>query len=161
MALTDKLTSIANAIREKTGSTEKLSLEGMADAIAAISAGGGGVSLTSGTVTPASNISSLTIEHGLGTTPKFFILMIAPGNWSSKSPCVPIIMYDTAQYLNHYSNSISPVAEMFGGDVALSVTGDTAKLITVSETAVYINLTADGSSAYLRGSKMHSWMAIA
>lgn len=41
MALTEKLTNIADAIREKTGGTEKLSLDGMAEAIAGISAGGG------------------------------------------------------------------------------------------------------------------------
>lgn len=41
MALIEKLTNIADAIREKTGGTEKLSLDGMAEAIAGISTGGG------------------------------------------------------------------------------------------------------------------------
>ena len=41
MALTDKLTSIANAIREKGGTTEKLTLDAMPTAIAALSTGGG------------------------------------------------------------------------------------------------------------------------
>lgn len=41
MGIIDKLTNIADAIREKTGGTEKLSLDGMAEAIAGISAGGG------------------------------------------------------------------------------------------------------------------------
>ena len=42
MALTNKLKAIADAIRTKTGSTEKLTLDGMASAIANISTGGGG-----------------------------------------------------------------------------------------------------------------------
>ena len=42
MALTDKLTNIADAIREKTGSTRTMNLEGMANAINAIQTGGGG-----------------------------------------------------------------------------------------------------------------------
>lgn len=42
MALTDKLTNIANAIREKGGTTDKLTLAQMPDAIAAISTGGSG-----------------------------------------------------------------------------------------------------------------------
>lgn len=42
MALTKKLTAIGDAIRAKTGSTEKLTLDGMASAIAGISTGGGG-----------------------------------------------------------------------------------------------------------------------
>jgi len=37
MALTDKLTDIADAIREKTGDTELLTLDEMPDAIAGIS----------------------------------------------------------------------------------------------------------------------------
>ena len=42
MALTDKLTNIADAIREKTGSTDTMNLEGMVNAINAIQTGGGG-----------------------------------------------------------------------------------------------------------------------
>ena len=41
MALTDKLTSIADAIREKGGTTEKLTLDAMPTAIAALPTGGG------------------------------------------------------------------------------------------------------------------------
>ena len=41
MALTDKLSAIGNAIREKTGGTAKLTLDQMPSAIASISGGGG------------------------------------------------------------------------------------------------------------------------
>lgn len=41
MALTDKLTAIADAIRAKTGETGKMTLEQMPDKIGAISGGGG------------------------------------------------------------------------------------------------------------------------
>lgn len=41
MPITDKLTSIANAIREKGGTTDKLTLDAMPNAIAALSTGGG------------------------------------------------------------------------------------------------------------------------
>lgn len=43
MALTDKLTAIADAIRAKTGGTEPLSLDEMPTEIASISGGGGGI----------------------------------------------------------------------------------------------------------------------
>ena len=42
MALTNKLTAIADAIREKTGSTEPLTLDAMPTAISGITTGGGG-----------------------------------------------------------------------------------------------------------------------
>ena len=43
MALTNKLTAIGDAIRAKTGSSDKLTFDGMASAIANISTGGGGI----------------------------------------------------------------------------------------------------------------------
>ena len=45
MALTSKLTNIADAIREKTGESGTLTLDAMAAAIAGIEAGGGDVSV--------------------------------------------------------------------------------------------------------------------
>lgn len=65
MALTDKLTNIADAIRGKTGGTDPLTLDGMATAIAGIQTGGGGSSggesaMYSGSFTPADNL--LTVE---------------------------------------------------------------------------------------------------
>ena len=41
MALTNKLTNIANAIREKTGNTDKMTLDEMATEISNISVGSG------------------------------------------------------------------------------------------------------------------------
>ena len=72
MALTEKLTNIADAIRTKTGSADKLTLDGMAQAIAGIETGGGSGGGTSGIymakVTPAEDISTMDINHNLGTT---------------------------------------------------------------------------------------------
>jgi hypothetical protein len=73
-ALDGALTGIANAIRGKTGSTEKLTLDGMAAAITGIQTGSGsgdssgakGVYVAQ--VTPAENVGTITVEHNLGTT---------------------------------------------------------------------------------------------
>lgn len=51
MALTDKLTAIADTIRGKTGGTQEMTLEQMAQAIAGIEVGGGGVKVTEYVVT--------------------------------------------------------------------------------------------------------------
>lgn len=56
MALTDKLTAIADAIRSKGGTTDQLTLAGMVDAINAIQTGGGsggGQAFQCGTVVSA------------------------------------------------------------------------------------------------------------
>ena len=53
MALTDKLTAIADAIRAKGGTTDLLTLDGMVEAINAISAGGGATDVTDSIVSVA------------------------------------------------------------------------------------------------------------
>ena len=72
MALTDKLTNIADAIRGKTGGTEAMTLDQMAEAIAGIQSGGGSGAKVL-TFTPAETISGngivVEIAHGLGKTP--------------------------------------------------------------------------------------------
>lgn len=64
MALTDKLTAIADAVRAKTGGAELLTLDEIAAAIASIDAGGGGggasgIVLVDETVTMANNGSTV------------------------------------------------------------------------------------------------------
>lgn len=50
MALIEKLTAIADAIREKTGTTETMTLDQMASAISGISGGGGSAEIPTCTV---------------------------------------------------------------------------------------------------------------
>lgn len=68
MALTSKLTNIAEAIRSKTGGTDALTLDGMAAAIAAIEAGGGGGFVT-GTFTLASNTTGYAFAENIEKEP--------------------------------------------------------------------------------------------
>jgi hypothetical protein len=75
MALTEKLTSIADAIRTKTGSADKLTLDGMATAIAGIQTGGGSA-MYSGSFTPTENVLSVEIDVG-GAFTKFFCYALA------------------------------------------------------------------------------------
>lgn len=108
MALTDKLTAIANAIREKGGTTDSLTLAEMPQAInnietgiiptgsieitengtydvtdkasavvnVASSSGGGeqSFSYVTGTFTPESNSTAVTITHNLGKVPSFVFI---------------------------------------------------------------------------------------
>ena len=67
MALTDKLTAIADAIRGKTGKTDGLTLDAMPEAIEGIQTGGGdsgGLKIVRGTATVTS--SNNIIQHNAG-----------------------------------------------------------------------------------------------
>jgi hypothetical protein len=76
MALTDKLTAIADAIRGKTGKTDGLTLDQMAAEIAGIEAGGGGalelIFETSfnvaASITSTSKTTIATIQTGLSNS---------------------------------------------------------------------------------------------
>lgn len=83
MALTDKLTAIADAIRSKGGTTEQLTLAGMVDAINAIQTGSGGTGLAydmgefildADTASNNAWLVSNPIPHNLGETPDFIIV---------------------------------------------------------------------------------------
>ena len=63
MALTDKLTAIANAIRAKDGTSDKMTLAEMPSKIAAIQAGGATEPYTEETYDQSGNIISATL-HG-------------------------------------------------------------------------------------------------
>ena len=56
MALIDKLTAIADAIRAKTGSTEEMTLTEMAAAVAGIQTGGGPLPFTIVSDIPANHV---------------------------------------------------------------------------------------------------------
>lgn len=67
MALTDKLTSIANAIREKTGNSDLLTLDEMASAISNIETGGSGGSASSirtGSFITGENTLEVSVDIG-------------------------------------------------------------------------------------------------
>lgn len=74
-ALDADLTVVANAIKSKSGTTEKLSFpDGFVSAVQGIQAGGGGDSsgVIGGSFTPTENV--LTIEVDVGTTFRHFVL---------------------------------------------------------------------------------------
>ena len=80
MSVNSEMTALADAIREKSGRTEKMGIAAMKEAVKGISAGGlpSGVSaLASGTYTPTEDKTTNTaITHNLGVAPNFFVWML-------------------------------------------------------------------------------------
>lgn len=73
MALIDKLTAIADAVRAKTGGTELLTLDEIAAAVGGISGGGNAVQIGQGT--PSPNFMNLfyALEQGTAATGTFML----------------------------------------------------------------------------------------
>lgn len=63
MALTDKLTAIADAIRSKGSTTDKLTLDGMVEAINAIETGSGATDITDSIVSVAFSATDASIVY--------------------------------------------------------------------------------------------------
>lgn len=77
MALTDKLTAIADAIRSKGGTTDQLTLAGMVDAINAIQTGSGGIQSASGEYSIAEDVANLNIDiTGIGFVPDLVVVYL-------------------------------------------------------------------------------------
>lgn len=68
MALTDKLNAIGNAIRQKTGKTEKLTLDEMPTEIAGIETGGGGTNTESEELASFLANTMTVLDNSLVTT---------------------------------------------------------------------------------------------
>jgi hypothetical protein len=103
------LTAIADAIREKTGSTEQMMPGEMADLIRSIA--GDGVLIKAGTFQVASDQQSVTIEHGLGKVPAFAIV----GRTSTGGTLTKAVLYvmradgstTTTKSLGYYNGSLA------------------------------------------------------
>ena len=116
------LTAVADAIREKTGSTDTMTVGEMPAAIASITAGGGlpakmavGSFSCPGTDHPAGG--NFTIEHGLGTIPRAVLV------WRASQ------LYDTTitgmVCFSHESNCM-----LYDGTGCTQVTGSIASALT-------------------------------
>lgn len=77
-ALDAGLKQIADAIREKGGTSGSLAFPAaMTEAIAAIQAGGGGGAITSGSFTVSADTYGYSVEHGLGVIPKVIVCWVS------------------------------------------------------------------------------------
>ena len=76
-ALDAQLTSIADAIRSKGGTTDQLTLAGMVDAINAIQTGSGGMQSASGEYSIAEDVANLNIDiSDIGFVPDLVVVYL-------------------------------------------------------------------------------------
>lgn len=102
MSVNEKMTALADAIREKSGQTGAMTIDKMTEVVSSISTGGGlpaGISaIEVGTFTPpADRTCPVTIPHDLGVAPNFVCLMPANDITSLSSFAGYLIVYTAVQ----------------------------------------------------------------
>lgn len=157
------LTKIANAIREKGGTSASLSFpDAMATAIAAIKAGGGGLpdgitALNYGTFTLSSDTDSdYRITHGLGVKPNFYFIVTTGAFYTADGNGYTFLrFYVQKTYKKGNSNYAG-----YGNNVYVySATSLTSAIYADSE-ATTTNITIPGSAMYkLKGGTTYAWVA--
>lgn len=110
MSVNTRMTAIADAIRAKTGGTAALSLDAMAEAIAALEIGGlpdGLEALTCGSWTPTYDEKYYTVTHNLGVVPDFlYVVAEDPSGLEYDSDTKYMLGYYTA---GRFDGSMSKV----------------------------------------------------
>lgn len=171
MALTDKLTAIADAIRSKGGTTDQLTLAGMVDAINAIQAGSGGLpsavqAVTFGDYIPTVDTNSMPdIEHGLGVIPDIVVAWCGELDCSEYSTTTLIgsaIIRGITTRVSSSANSENANICLTKAKGAYSVqVGSPTSLSYIGRlTESVFSLTKTAAAVYIRGGVSYHWIAI-
>ena len=164
MALIDKLTAIADAIRAKTGDTTALTLEQMAAAVTAFEVGGGlpeGWEMGTFTTTADTAEGGFYIEHGLGKIPNV-IIIFAETEEMVGGTVMGVIRLNNGEefvddrYYPSYSLGRSICAKSSTSGIDFVQLGDSGSQED-SRTAIYV---ADRSGYVYYPSFTYKWIAI-
>lgn len=155
MSVNAKMTAIADAIRAKTGGTEALTLDGMAEAIAALELGGvdwGNLEVNTGHFYQVNAQTNAQVAHGLSGKPNGFALFKAGANNNSDGSVIFIFAHN---YKAYNTSTGGELTGRFAVQQALSVTYQTA--FEADETT--FNAYTSSSSCKLGATSTYYWIA--
>ncbi len=165
MSVKSKLTAIADAIRSKSGSTDALTLDGMAAAIAALTTGGGVpdglTAIDCGTYTPSNPYATYsTFNHDLGCVPKGFIIYDSVGFTSKQTdePLVFGVQLDVPSYNYGYESGKAVNTCVYcstGGGFGHSTLPSS---VTRMFTATNVTFT-NSNGTHIRSGRTYNWIA--
>lgn len=144
--------AIADAIRQKNGSTDTYKLAAMAAAITAIETGGGlpaGMATGTFQCTPSTMTKEVSIEHGLGVIPRYVFVATTAASVSPNSQEIAFVVT-----YNGASNAHSYLLCMYNDIVDCTST-------KTADTASNIYLPTNGGSAWYFLTNTYRWIAIA
>lgn len=170
MALTDKLTAIADAVRAKTGGAEPLTLDEIAAAISGISGGGELPSaveaVTYGEYIPTVDTNSMPdIEHGLGAVPDIAVAWCGELDCSEYSTNTLIgsaiirgITTRVSSSANSENANICLTKAAGAGSVQVGYPTSLSYIGTLTESV--FSFTKTSSAVYIRGGVSYHWIAV-
>lgn len=167
-ALEAGLTQIADAIREKGGTSDNLAFPAaMAEAIAAIAAGGGGgVKIATGSFTPTEDVIYQSVTHNLGVVPSFLAYFQAT-EFEALSGSILYIRaasgYNAGPINACAITSSSTKSAFFETSKGFDVNDNIRNRIARSgeETTITLKLIVDGmTNPYFKGGTTYNWIAI-
>ncbi len=169
MSVQEKLTAIADAIRDKTGGTDALTLDEMAVAIAGITGGSsGGVSgIYIAQITPASDLATLTVTHNLATTD----ILLAAAWAETLGDIVPATTNTLAKYWLRTDIQTHRGGNGFGAGYAWNTTNSyaapsapnahTYETLGIAENSVTFNRTTSGTTTYFLAGVTYTVVVVA
>lgn len=170
MALTDKLTAIADAVRDKTGTTDAMSLTQIAEAIASIETGGGDSEpAVFGTFSQnidhykltSQDTSTYIFKTNLGYAPKVFI--IYPLNIYGNNSLSSYIFYwhyitnNVSRFVSNGNGASSGEYHYNSSNMAIATDGACDYL--KGDIPIY-TYRSDNGDAYFRAGVTYGWAAI-
>ena len=156
------LTSIANAIRTKGGTSAQLAFP--ADFISAINAiSGGGSSVETGTFTPAENVSNYTISALAGTTKDHILIKATPNTAAGLISGTRTWGCGYFYFGSQGTNWVSIGSNSGGTGMSAAVSGQShssSNVIYFDRTTGKITVkTGTSGGGYIGGGKTFEWFA--
>ena len=152
------LTSIAEAIRTKGGTTDQLVFPaGFISAIEAIEAGGGGRAFASGSFTLSADTTGYTITHNLGEVPYFCLVFCKNvGAFMDSPPYAAFAAFGFSESIGPYNNFNISGTRLGTFSDLITGTNFRRPLYGATSTTVFIR----AASFTLVGGKEYHWIAI-
>lgn len=159
----ENLTAIADAIRAKSGGSDGLVFpDGFLAALESIEAGGGGVPVTTGTITPAS-AATQTITHSLGEVPTYFIIWAPYNSSAALADSIVSVCAGLNEHVFVYTSTSTTGFNSYQKTVTVDITKN---LATYSRNVVggannqTIKVADLYDSKYLKSGVEYRWIAI-
>ena len=161
MTAKEKLTALADAIREASDTATPLSLDGMTALVRALGKGGLSTGITMGefVTTDETKAGNIPIEHGLGEMPNFVFIWSTDTNYSNS--CFRCVMTaNLKEITDEETGEVGPESNF-----SLSIVDTTITFRNQSCNADYYDdkdvfWLPDANGKYYRPGTPHKWIAI-